>query len=71
MQLAFGIIVSPNSLAYNLIVNLFSVAVNIIFGALFLPFWQSIAGVLYYDLRVRREGQGLKTKRIKDRKSGV
>lgn len=71
LQLAFGIIVSPNSLAYNLIVNLFSVAVNIIFGALLLPFWQSIAGVLYYDLRVRREGLGLKTKQIKDRKSGV
>ncbi|MGL5131774.1 MAG: glycerophosphoryl diester phosphodiesterase membrane domain-containing protein [Planktothrix sp.] len=71
LQLALGIIVSPDSSAYNLIGNLFSVAVNIIFGALLLPFWQSIAGVLYYDLRVRREGQSLKTKRIKDRKSGV
>lgn len=71
LQLAFGIIVSPDSSAYSLIVNLFSVAINIIFGALFLPFWQSIAGVLYYDLRARREGLGLKTKPIKDRKSGI
>jgi hypothetical protein len=52
-------------------VNLFSVAINIIIGALFLPFWQSIAGVIYYDLRVRREGMNLTTNPIKDRKSGV
>ncbi|CAD0227542.1 glycerophosphoryl diester phosphodiesterase membrane domain-containing protein [Planktothrix agardhii] len=71
LQLALGIIVSPDSSAYNLIGNLFSVAVNIIFGALLLPFWQSIAGVLYYDLRVRREGMNLTTNPIKDRKSGV
>ena len=71
LQLALGIIVSPDSSAYNLIGNLFSVAVNIIFGALLLPFWQSIAGVIYYDLRVRREGMNLTTNPIKDRKSGV
>ncbi|WRH65124.1 MAG: hypothetical protein RSE13_14325 [Planktothrix sp. GU0601_MAG3] len=61
MQLAFGIIVSPDSYTYKLIVNLFSIAINIIIGALFLPFWQSIAGVLYYDLKVRQEGISLKT----------
>jgi hypothetical protein len=71
LPLAFGIIVNPDSSTYKLIVNLFSVAINIIIGALFLPFWQSIAGVIYYDLRVRREGMTLTTNPIKDRKSGV
>jgi len=71
LQRAFAILISPDSPTYLLIVNLFSVAMNIILGALFLPFWQSIAGVLYYDLRARREGLGLKTKPIKDRKSGI
>jgi hypothetical protein len=71
LPLAFGIIVNPDSSTYKLIVNLFSVAINIIIGALFLPFWQSIAGVIYYDLRVRREGMNLTTNPIKDRKSGV
>ena len=28
-------------------------------GALFIPFWQSIKAVIYYDLRVRKEGLGL------------
>lgn len=70
LPLAFGIIVNPDSSTYKLIVNLFSVAINIIIGALFLPFWQSIAGVIYYDLRVRREGMNLTTNPIKDRKSG-
>ena len=71
LPLAFGIIVNPDSSTYKLSVNLFSVAINIIIGALFLPFWQSIAGVIYYDLRVRREGMNLTTNPIKDRKSGV
>ncbi|BCL37736.1 glycerophosphoryl diester phosphodiesterase membrane domain-containing protein [Nostoc sp. MS1] len=29
-------------------------------GALLIPFWQSIKAVIYYDLRSRREGLGLK-----------
>jgi hypothetical protein len=28
-------------------------------GALMIPFWQSIKAVVYYDLRVRREGMGM------------
>ena len=28
-------------------------------GALIIPFWQSIKAVIYYDLRVRREGLGI------------
>ena len=29
-------------------------------GAVVLPFWQAIKAVIYYDLRSRREGLGLK-----------
>ena len=31
----------------------------IIGGALMVPFWQAIKAVIYYDLRVRREGMGM------------
>ncbi|SKB14356.1 conserved membrane hypothetical protein [Planktothrix sp. PCC 11201] len=61
LQLYLAFIVSTDSSTYHLVVNLFSVAINIIIGALFLPFWQSIAGVIYYDLKVRQEGISLKT----------
>ncbi|AFY76607.1 MAG: DUF975 domain-containing protein [Hydrococcus sp. C42_A2020_068] len=30
--------------------------VSIPIGAIFIPFWQSIKGVIYYDLRARKEG---------------
>ena len=38
------------------------VGVNVAVGGLLIPFWQSITGVIYYDLRNRREGLGLKLK---------
>ena len=31
----------------------------VVSGALMIPFWQSIKAVVYYDLRVRREGMGM------------
>ena len=34
-------------------------AVGLAGGALLLPFWQAIKAVIYYDLRVRREGFGI------------
>ncbi|VXD15104.1 glycerophosphoryl diester phosphodiesterase membrane domain-containing protein [Planktothrix paucivesiculata] len=61
LQLYLAFIVTHDYSNYHLIVNLFSTAINIIIGALFLPFWQSIAGVIYYDLNVRQEGISLKT----------
>ncbi|MEL6927534.1 MAG: DUF975 domain-containing protein [Cyanobacteria bacterium J06600_6] len=32
---------------------------NAVTSALILPFWQSVKAVIYYDLKVRREGMGL------------
>ncbi|MGC9526451.1 MAG: glycerophosphoryl diester phosphodiesterase membrane domain-containing protein [Limnospira sp.] len=49
----------PDSVAFNLLSFLFIIALSFISGALFLPFWQSIAAIIYYDLRTRREGLGL------------
>ena len=41
------------------IFRIFQFVFNIITTALILPFWQSIKAVIYYDLKVRREGMGL------------
>lgn len=35
------------------------IAFSLISGAFMIPFWQSIKSVIYYDLRVRREGMGM------------
>ncbi|MFM2310828.1 MAG: hypothetical protein RLZZ04_104 [Cyanobacteriota bacterium] len=37
-------------------------------GALTIPFWQAIKAVVYYDLRVRREGMGIDLKGVGDLK---
>ncbi|MGL6339598.1 MAG: DUF975 domain-containing protein [Waterburya sp.] len=39
--------------------SLLYLAVIIAGGALMIPFWQAIKAVVYYDLRVRREGMGI------------
>jgi len=39
--------------------TIFKLVFNSITTALILPFWQSVKAVLYYDLKVRREGMGL------------
>jgi hypothetical protein len=39
--------------------GLFYIALIIAGGALMIPFWQAIKAVVYYDLRVRREGMGI------------
>lgn len=41
------------------ILELFGIVLSTVVGALLIPFWQSIKAVIYYDLRVRREGLGL------------
>ena len=43
----------------SLLLALLQIAVAFASGALFIPFWQSIKAVIYYDLRVRKEGLGL------------
>lgn len=50
--------------AASSLVALVSLALSLLTGALVMPFWQVIKAVIYYDLRVRREGLGL---RLRDR----
>ena len=38
---------------------IFTLIFNTVTSALILPFWQSVKAVIYYDLKVRREGMGL------------
>jgi hypothetical protein len=43
-------------------VQLISFAISLVMGAVYLPFWQAIKAVIYYDLRVRKEGLDLQIK---------
>lgn len=45
-------------------IYLISRIISLVGGILVMPFWQAIKAVLYYDLRTRREGLGL---RLRDR----
>ncbi|MBD2606428.1 DUF975 family protein [Scytonema hofmannii FACHB-248] len=45
---------------YAALSQLLSIIISLISAALIVPFWQSIKAVIYYDLRSRREGMGLK-----------
>jgi hypothetical protein len=49
----------PGTTIYN-IVYLISWIVSLVGGIFVMPFWQAIKSVVYYDLRRRREGLGLK-----------
>jgi membrane-anchored glycerophosphoryl diester phosphodiesterase (GDPDase) len=59
IQLALGSLVQENR-GYDFIPQLVNLIMNLISAALVVPFWQSIKAVVYYDLRSRREGMGLK-----------
>lgn len=63
LQLAMG---SLASIANDLVSSFFSffftlmiLAISLAGGALLIPFWQAIKAVIYYDLRVRKEGFGI------------
>ncbi len=44
----------------NLLFYLLTIGLGILAGAIQTPFWQAIKAVIYYDLRTRKEGLGLK-----------
>ncbi|PSN19570.1 hypothetical protein C7271_06625 [filamentous cyanobacterium CCP5] len=58
-QLTLGS-VTPDSAAFWILYSL-SIVLSILGNMLVLPFWQTVKGVLYYDLRNRREGVDLQT----------
>jgi hypothetical protein len=51
---------STNAISTITIVYLLTLVLAYLTNAVILPLWQAIKGVIYYDLRSRREGLGLK-----------
>jgi hypothetical protein len=39
-----------------IVVQFISLAISLVMGAVYIPFWQAIKAVIYYDLRARNEG---------------
>jgi hypothetical protein len=56
---------STNAMAVVAIAYLVTLGLSLLVNAVVLPFWQAIKAVIYYDLRSRREGLGLK---LRDRR---
>ena len=59
VQAALASLAQENS-GYAFLSQFLSLIIGLISAALVVPFWQSIKAVVYYDLRSRREGMGLK-----------
>jgi hypothetical protein len=51
--------IEPGSSLYWIVYSI-STILSLIGGAIIMPFWQTIQAAIYYDLRSRREGLGLK-----------
>lgn len=51
---------SINEVLFAATVYILTLMLALLVNAVILPFWQAIKGVIYYDLRSRREGLGLK-----------
>jgi hypothetical protein len=60
LQVVLSALFSSESAIFGFLYFLLVVAVSLGSGSLLIPFWQSIKAVIYYDLRSRREGLGLK-----------
>lgn len=60
IQLVFSPLLQQDSAAFGWLFFLLILGLTLLSGAVMLPFWQAIKAVIYYDLRTRREGLGLK-----------
>ena len=58
LQGVLGNLYSADSGIFGLLYGIAIFAITIGSSALMVPFWQSIKAVVYYDLRIRREGLG-------------
>ncbi len=59
LQLAIGSLANSSNDALSLLFLLVILIISLAGGALLIPFWQAIKAVIYYDLRVRKEGFGM------------
>jgi hypothetical protein len=53
-------------LLWGIVITVINLLLTIPFAALFIPFWQSIKAVIYYDLLTRKEGLGLELRELND-----
>lgn len=53
-------------LLWGIVITVINLLLTIPFAALFIPFWQSIKAVMYYDLLTRKEGLGLELRELND-----
>ncbi len=60
IQLIFTPLMQQGSSLAAVLMFLLVLALTVASGAVVIPFWQTIKAVIYYDLRSRREGLGLK-----------
>ncbi len=60
LELVFSPLILDGSALYALLYFVFSLAIIFSISAVILPFYQTLTAVIYYDLRSRREGLGLK-----------
>lgn len=60
LQIVFAPLIQQNSGIFTLLYWLLIFAISFSSGAIILPFWQAIKATIYYDLRSRSEGLGLK-----------
>ncbi|BAY23514.1 hypothetical protein NIES2100_33060 [Calothrix sp. NIES-2100] len=60
IQLIFMPLMQQGNSAVSVLVFLLILGLSFASGAVIVPFWQTIKAVIYYDLRSRREGLGLK-----------
>jgi hypothetical protein len=60
IQLIFTTLLKEDILSSSIISFVLTFGLSCVGGALILPFWQTVKAVVYYDLRSRREGLGLR-----------
>jgi len=60
IQVIHAVLLRESSPVFTVIYFIVIMALSFASGAAILPFWQAVKAVVYYDLRTRREGLGLK-----------
>jgi hypothetical protein len=60
IQAIYTLLLRESSPVFTVLYFVVIVALSFASGAAMLPFWQAVKAVVYYDLRTRREGLGLK-----------
>nr|WP_290221056.1 hypothetical protein [Trichocoleus desertorum] len=60
LQAVLGQDPSTTSAPLAFVISLLILGLSFVSGAIVMPFWQALKAVVYYDLRSRREGLGLK-----------